>query len=82
VPVHLLGRWYGILNLFRGLASVTAPIIGGLIWSTISPSFVFLFIILIEATKIIILWLTIPETLTKIRKYHIHSNNTSLCMQD
>jgi len=66
VPVHLLGRWYGILNLFRGLASVTAPIIGGLIWSTISPSFVFLFIILIEATKIIILWLMIPETLRRV----------------
>jgi len=65
VPVHLLGRWYGILNLFRGLASVIAPIIGGFIWSTISPSFVFLFIILIEATKIIILWLTIPETLRR-----------------
>jgi MFS family permease len=66
VPVHLLGRWYGILNLFRGLASVTAPIIGGFIWSTISPSFVFLFIILIEGTKIIILWLTIPETLRRV----------------
>ncbi len=63
VPVSLLGRWYGVLNLFRGLSSITAPLIGGLIWSTIGPSYVFLLIIFIESSKIIILWLTMPETL-------------------
>lgn len=66
VPVSLLGRWYGVLNLFRGMASIAGPIIGGLIWTTIGPNYVFLFIIFIEALKIIILWLTIPETLRKI----------------
>jgi len=66
VPVSLLGRWYGVLNLFRGMASITGPIIGGLIWTTIGPNYVFLFIIFIEALKIILLWLTIPETLRKI----------------
>ncbi len=65
VPVHLLGRWYGILNLFRGLASFIAPIIGGVIWSTINPSSVFLFIISIEVTKIILLLLAVPETLRR-----------------
>jgi len=63
VPIPLLGRWYGILNLFRGMASITAPIIGGLIWSTIGPNYVFFFVILIEAAMLIILWLAVPETL-------------------
>jgi len=66
VPVSLLGRWYGVLNLFRGLSSIIAPIIGGLIWSTIGPNYVFLLIIFIESSKIIILWLTMPETLRTI----------------
>jgi len=63
VPASLLGRWYGVLNLFRGLASVVAPIIAGAIWTTIGPNYVFFFIILIETLKMIILWLMIPETL-------------------
>ncbi len=66
LPVSLLGRWYGVLNFFRGLASIVAPIIGGSIWSVIGPNYVFLFIILIEMSKLIILWLTIPETLRKV----------------
>jgi MFS family permease len=65
VPLPLLGRWYGTLNLFRGISSITAPIIGGIVWSSISPNFVFLLIILIEVSKTIILWLTVPETLQK-----------------
>jgi len=63
VPISLLGRWYGVLNLFRGMASIVAPIIAGAIWTTIGPNYVFFFIILIEALKMIVLWLMIPETL-------------------
>ena len=66
LPISLLGRWYGILNLFRGLASVIAPIIGGLIWSTMGPNYVFFLIIFIEMSKFIILWLTVPETLRRV----------------
>jgi MFS family permease len=66
VPVPLLGRWFGVLNFFRGLSGVTAPIIGGLIWSTIGPSYVFLLMIFIESSKIFILWLAMPETLRTI----------------
>jgi len=66
LPVSLLGRWYGILNLFRGLASIVAPIIGGSIWITIGPNYVFLFIIFIEISKLIVLWLAIPETLRRV----------------
>ena len=67
VPVFLLGRWYGILNLLGGLASVTAPVIGGFIWTTIGPNYVFFFMILIEASKMLILRLAIPETLKNRR---------------
>jgi len=66
LPVSLLGRWYGVLNLFRGLASIVAPIIGGSIWSALGPNYVFLFIIFVEMSKLIILWLTIPETLRRV----------------
>lgn len=63
MPVSLLGRWYGIISLFRGIASIAAPVVGGFIWSVIGPNYVFLLIILIEISKTIILWLAIPETL-------------------
>jgi MFS family permease len=63
VPVSLLGRWHGTLNLFRGIASITSPVVGGLIWTSIGPNYVFIFIIFIEALKVILLWLTVPETL-------------------
>ena len=66
LPVSLLGRWYGILNLFGGLAGIVAPIIGGSIWIAVGPNYVFLSIILIEMSKLIILWLTIPETLRRV----------------
>jgi len=63
VPVPFLGKWYGILNLFGGLANISAPILGGFIWSTIGPSYVFFFIIGLEISKLLILWLAVPETL-------------------
>jgi MFS family permease len=63
VPVSFLGKWYGILNLFGGLASISAPILGGFIWSTIGPSYVFFFIIGLEISRLLILWLAVPETL-------------------
>jgi MFS family permease len=66
VPVSLLGRWYGVLNLFRGMSAVTAPIIGGFLWSSIGPNYVFLFMIFIEISKMIILWLVVPETLQRL----------------
>jgi len=63
MPISLLGKWYGILNLSRGLASIVAPIVGGFIWSTIGPSYVFFFLISMAIVKILILRFTVPETL-------------------
>jgi MFS family permease len=65
VPVALLGSWYGLLNLLRGLASITAPVIGGVIWTAIGPQYVFFFMILMELSKLIILRWAIPETLMR-----------------
>ncbi len=64
VPASLLGRWYGILGVFRGIVSIVAPLIAGLIWSTVGPAYVFLLIIITEVLKIALL-ITIPETLEK-----------------
>ncbi|MCD6529740.1 MFS transporter [Candidatus Bathyarchaeota archaeon] len=63
VPTHLLGRWYGLLGVFRGVISVVAPLIGGVIWSAISPTHVLTFIIFSQVLKILVLWIMVPETL-------------------
>jgi MFS family permease len=65
VPVQFLGTWYGVLSICRGVATVVAPLFGGVIWSTIGPEYVFFLIILIQTSELAILWLLIPETLQK-----------------
>ena len=67
VPVSHIGKWYGILNLCRGLSSIVAPLVGGLIWSIIGAEYVFFFIVLTEASRLTILLMLIPETLPKKR---------------
>jgi hypothetical protein len=62
VPTYLLGSWYGILGLFRGFVGIASPAIGGLIWDSIGPSYVFAFLIVTELVKILLLT-RIPETL-------------------
>jgi len=37
-----MGPWIGVVGLFRGLLSIPAPILGGLIWEHIGPQYVFL----------------------------------------
>jgi len=66
VPTSLLGRWYGILGLFRGITSLIIPLVGGVIWSIVSPAHVFLFLILTQVARVLIL-ITMPETLRKGR---------------
>jgi len=63
VPTPLLGTWWGILSLLSGVMSVLSPILGGFIWSFLGPVYVFLFILLIEISKVNLLWLSMPETL-------------------
>jgi MFS family permease len=64
VPVDCLGRWRGILSLFGGLASITASIMGGFIWETFGPAYIFLLPVLIDILVRIPTIASIPETLT------------------
>lgn len=61
VPIDYIGRWRGILGLFQAIVSIPAPIIGGVIWETIGPSYLFLMQILISIFARIPILTTIPE---------------------
>jgi MFS family permease len=41
MPQAQMGRWIGIISLFRSLLGIPAPIVGGLIWEHIGPEQVF-----------------------------------------
>ena len=64
VPKSLLGRWMGILYLTYGLIGIIAPSIAGLLWSAVSPSSVFIFLVGAELALIPVL-ITMPETLIR-----------------
>jgi MFS family permease len=42
MPQEQMGRWIGVVGLFRGLLSIPAPTVGGLIWEHVGPEYVFL----------------------------------------
>jgi MFS family permease len=48
MPQKQMGRWIGIVSLFRGLLSIPAPLVGGLIWERIGPQYVFFAAIAID----------------------------------
>ena len=64
VPRQYLGSWLGLLGFFRGLVSIVSPIISGFLWDIISPSSVFLLLLLTQVGALITLW-TIPSSITK-----------------
>lgn len=68
VPVKQMGKWSGLLGLFRGLVTIPAPILGGLIWDNLDPAYVFLIPIAVDLLFKIPLLTTIPETLSKAAK--------------
>lgn len=63
VPTEQMGRWIGIVSLFRGLLSIPAPLIGGLIWEHVGPQYVFFAAIAIDAFVRLPLLGSIRETL-------------------
>jgi len=63
VPVEQMGRWSGLLGLFRGLVTIPAPILGGLIWEGLGPAYVFIIPVAVDLLLKIPLLTTIPETL-------------------
>jgi MFS family permease len=67
VPIDCIGRWRGVLGLFGGLASIPAPIIGGIVWESLGPIYVFLIPVVIDLLIRIPLMFIIPETLQRNR---------------
>jgi len=68
MPREQMGRWIGIVGLFRGLLSIPAPTVGGLIWEHIGPQYVFLAAIAIDVCVRLPLLALTRETL------HLHQN--------
>ena len=63
VPVERMGKWSGLLGLVRGLVTIPAPILGGLIWDHLDPAYVFLIPLVVDLVVKVPLLTTIPETL-------------------
>ena len=63
VPVEQMGKWSGLIGLVRGLVTIPAPILGGLVWKSLGPVYVFLIPVGIDLLLRIPLLTTIPETL-------------------
>jgi len=63
VPVEQMGKWSGLIGLFRGLVTIPAPVLGGLIWRELGPRYVFLIPLAVDLLLRIPLLTTIPETL-------------------
>lgn len=63
VPRDCIGRWRGLIGLCTGLATIPAPVIGGLIWEYLGPGWVFIIPTLIDVFIMLPLIYTVPETL-------------------
>jgi MFS family permease len=67
MPQEQMGRWIGIVGLFRGLLSIPAPLLGGVIWEQIGPQYVFFVAIAIDAFLRLPLLALVRETLHRER---------------
>jgi MFS family permease len=63
MPKEQMGRWIGIVSLFRGLLAIPAPLLGGLIWEHIGPQYVFFAAIAMDAFLRLPLLASVRETL-------------------
>lgn len=63
VPKEQMGRWIGLIGLIRGLVSIPAPLVAGLIWQHLRPQDVFIFAVLLDAALRLPLLSSIRETL-------------------
>jgi MFS family permease len=68
MPWEQMGRWIGVVGLFRGLLSIPAPTLGGWIWEYIGPQYVFLAAIGIDLCVRLPLLASIRETLHLTRE--------------
>jgi MFS family permease len=60
MPKDILGSWFGLNGLFRGLVSMSSPILGGILWNSLGPEYVFYFLAATQVLKLGIL-ATVPE---------------------
>jgi MFS family permease len=65
VPKKQMGRWIGVIGLIRGLVSVPAPLVAGLVWEHIGAKYVFIFAALLDAAVRLPLLASIGETLRR-----------------
>jgi MFS family permease len=63
-PMYI-GRFRGLLGLFGGLAGILAPIVGGIVWETFGPNYVFAIAFALNIFLALPLMRRIPETLEK-----------------
>ena len=63
VPQKQMGRWTGIVSLVRGLTSIPAPLIGGVIWDQLGPHYVFIATIAVDILARLPLLASVRETL-------------------
>ncbi len=63
VSVEQMGKWSGLIGFFRGLVTIPAPVIGGLIWRELGPMYVFVVPLAVDLLLRIPLLTSIPETL-------------------
>jgi len=68
MPQGQMGRWIGIVSLFRSLVSIPAPFVGGLIWRHMGPQYVFFVAIAIDAFVRLPLLALTRETLHLVRE--------------
>jgi MFS family permease len=64
VPKELLGSWFGAIGLFRSLISVASPLLGGLLWNSLGPSSVLIFLAATQVVKLGIL-ATMPNSVAR-----------------
>jgi MFS family permease len=65
VPPECMGRWRGIIGFCTGLASIPAPVIGGMIWENLGPEWVFITITAVDLLIRTPLLYMVPETLNE-----------------
>lgn len=63
VPRSLRGRWMGVREMFRAIFSIPAPLLGGFLYSYVSPKAPFFFYIIVDVFIRIPLMLTMPKTI-------------------
>ncbi len=65
VPLSQIGRWKGLLALFRGIVSTPAPLLSGFLWDKLGPYSIFLLPAVLDLCVRLPLLATVPETLNR-----------------